>query len=281
MKTYDIDSLDNRDMALAERVLGLIERTFERYHRPVIRGLERIPDGPGLYVGNHNAGFLTPDTFTFCAAVYRRHGAAGLPYGLGHEVAIRVPGVHQLVVPLGAVRASHENAHRLFARGDKVLVYPGGDLDAMRPWRHRNRVVFGPRRGYIRLALRAGVPILPLVTAGAHEAFVILSDGRRLARLLRLDKLLRIEAWPITFSLPWGLTIGPPPPYLPLPTRFFQEVLPPMRFDRTGEEAAADADYVEACHQQVHGAMQQALTRLAAERLAARRRPPETPHPRR
>ena len=76
---------------------------------------------------------------------------------------------------------------------------------------------------------------------------------------------------PIVLSLPWGLTVGPPPPHFPLPTKIYVEFLEPIHFDRSGEEAASDAAYVEACHEQVLGAMQAALTRMAAERRADRR----------
>lgn len=269
MKRYDIDSIDNRDPELVERVIAMLEAPLFRYFRPVTTGFERIPPGPALYVGNHNAGPLTPDTFTFAIAAHREHGIDAVPYGLGHEVAIQVPFVHQFLVPLGAVRASHDTAHRLFARGKKVLVYPGGDLDAWRSHWDRDKVIFGPRRGYIRLALREDVPIVPIVTAGAHEAFFVLNDGRWLAKLLRTDALFRIKVWPIVFSLPWGLTVGPPLPYLPFRTRIHQEVLPPIRFERTGADAAADEEYVERCHQRVHGAMQRSLTKLAAERRRA------------
>lgn len=147
-----------------------------------------------------------------------------------------------------------------------MLVYPGGDIDSWRAQRDRDKVVFGPRRGYIRLALREAVPIVPVISAGAHDTWYVLSDGRWLAKLLRVDRKLRLKAWPIVLSVPWGLTIGPPLPYLPLRTRIDQEVLEPMHFERTGEEAAADDEYVESCHRRVHGAMQRTLTRLAALR---------------
>jgi len=191
-----------------------------------------------------------------------------VPYGLGHELILSLPPFNQVLVPLGAVRASHDNAIRLFAAGRKVLVYPGGDLDAMRPFRHRHRVVFGNRRGYIRLALRAGVPIVPVVTCGAHAAFVIVDDLRWFARLIRADRLLRVKVWPLTFCLPWGFTLGPGVAYLPFPTRIVQTVLPAIELGRTGDEAAGDEAYVSACAARVEIAMQEALDRLAAERAA-------------
>ncbi|GMV42090.1 MAG: hypothetical protein AMXMBFR64_38060 [Myxococcales bacterium] len=268
MRWYDTDSMDNRDPARIERIAALVEPLLWRWFRPVIHGLDRIPAGTALYVGNHNAGMLTPDSYVFGIAALRAHGVSALPYGLMHEVPIRWPLVHQLFVPMGAVRACPDNGLRALREGHKVLVYPGGDLDAMRSWRDRHKVIFGPRRGYIRLALRAGAPIVPVVTAGAHETYVILDDGRHIAEAIGADRLFRVKRWPVALSLPWGLTIGPTPPHFPWPSRMVMEVLPPVHFDRHGEGAAEDADYVERCHEQVHGAMQAALVRLAAEREA-------------
>lgn len=266
---YDIDRLDNRDPAVVERFIAMLEPALGAFFDPVVRGIERIPEGAALYVGNHNGGLLSADTFIFGAAVFRGRGIDAVPYGLGHEVAISMPGIHQLLIPLGAVRASHDNARRLFAEDAKVLVYPGGDLDAMRPYAKRDRIVFGRRRGYIRLALRSRVPIVPVVAAGAHETSLVLTDGRALARALGMHRTLRIEVCPVTLSVPWGLVVGITPPYLPKPTKIFIEVMEPIRFEREGEEAADDAEYVERCHERVHSAMEATLTRLAAERRAA------------
>ncbi len=262
---YDIDHIDLRDDELIQRFAALAGPVLDRYFKPTVRGLDRIPEGAALYVGNHNGGLLTPDTFTFGLHVLRERGVDFVPYGLGHEVAISLPIFHQLLIPLGAVRACHENALRLFEAGRKVLVYPSGDLDAMRPYRHRERVVFGNRRGYIRLALRGRVPIVPVVSAGAHETFLLLDDGRWLARLLRVDKLLRLKVFPITLSIPWGLTVGPPPTHLPLPTHIYTEVLDPIELPG-GPAMADDRDHVEHCHHLVHDRMEQALRRLSEER---------------
>lgn len=269
MKRYDLDSLDNRDPAFIDRVWSRFGPLLRRYFRPVVRGLDRIPPGPALYVGNHN-GVLSWDSFTFFSEVYAAHGLEFLPYALGHDLSMQLPLIHQLFVPLGAIRASHQNAHRVFARGGKVLVYPGSDYDSFRAYRDRNRILFGPRRGYVRLALREQVPIVPVVTAGAHEVLYIIDDGAWLARALRLDKLVRSKTWPIALSIPWGLTIGPPPPFVPWPAQFFQEALEPIEFECGGPDAAADAAYVEQCHEAVLTTMQTALDRLVAERDAVR-----------
>lgn len=265
MKYYDIDNLENRDPAAIERLCRVIEATVVRYHRAEVRGIERVPAGPVLYVGNHNSFTYMPESYILGAAAWRAHGIDAVPYGLGHEVVLQYPIVNQLLAPVGAVRASHENGERLLGAGKKVLVFPGSDYDALRPFRHRNRVVFGGRRGYMRLALRTRVPIVPVVTAGAHSTFYVIDDCRWLARLLRADKLFRVKVWPLTLSIPWGLTLGPPPPHIPLPSRILQEVLEPISFERDGPNAAADPDWVDQCSGRVQSAMQETLTRLAEE----------------
>lgn len=263
---YDIDRLDQRDpewIDLAYRLHG----PLERYFRSEVRGIDCIPPGPALYVGNHNGVLMSPDSFLFGFAVYRERGLKDLPFGLGHEVAIRLPIVHQLIVPMGAVRAGHALALEAFAQGHKVMVYPGSDYDAMRSWRDRDRIRFGGRKGFVRLALAAGVPIVPVVAAGAQETLFVITDGQWIARALRLDRWLRLKAWPISLALPWGLMLAPLP-FIPWPSRILVEVLPPMRFDRTGPDAVADAEYVAECAAQVERNMQACLTRLAAERRA-------------
>lgn len=262
---HDIDSLDERDPARIDLAYRWIHRLLEGYFRSEVRGLERVPEGAALYVGNHNGLAMTPDSFLFAAAVYRERGLADVPYGLGHEVLIDLPLLNQIIVPLGAVRASHHVAHRLFQAGHKVLVYPGSDYDAGRSWFDRDRICFGGRRGYLRLALAAGVPLVPVVAAGAQQTLMILTDGQWLARLLRADRWLRLKVWPMGLALPWGL-MPAPLPFLPWPSRILIEVLEPIRFDRSGPEAAGDEEYIEECAARVERVMQQALTRLADER---------------
>ena len=265
MKQYDLDSLDNRDPKAVERALRIAKPILQALFQPEVRGIENVPQGAALYVGNHNSGVVMPESYVLATAVHAAHGMDAVPYGLAHEIAIRVPIAHQMLVPLGAVRASHDNGRRLFERGKKVLVFPGSDIDTYRPYRDRHRVIFGKRRGYVRLALRSGVPIIPVVTAGAHETFYVIDDGRSIARALRLDKLLRVKVWPLILSVPYGLTLGPIPPHLPLPSPIRMQILPPIHFDRSGEEAVADSDYVEQCHERVLGEMQATLTSLGEE----------------
>ena len=266
-KRFDIDRLDQRNDKLIETIAPYVHFILRNYFRSTVRGLYRIPEGPALFVGNHNAALLVPDSFIFASELCLKKGVQEVPYGLGHEVTISFPFVNQFIVPLGAVRASHENAHRLFKEQKKVIVYPGGDYDSMRPFRHRNKIVFGGRKGYIRLALRENVPIIPIVAAGAHSVYIIIDDMRWLAKLLRLDKMARIKVFPLTLSIPWGLTLGPLLFFIPYPSKISIEILDPIYFDPSGPEMALDQTYVQECAQLVETTMQTALDRMVEKNI--------------
>lgn len=261
---FDPDDVARDDAKLAE-VVERVGPFLDFWFQPEIRGLERVPKGPALLVGNHNGGSMSPDSFVIGVALYRAHGVGAVPYWLGHDMLVKLPLFRQ-VVPLGVVRASKAMAHELFAANRKVLVYPGGEQETLRPWAERDRIVFAGRTGYIRLALRERVPVVPVVVAGAHEVFVVVGGGEALARMLLTKTLFRVKTWPLTLSLPWGLTPGPPPLYLPFPVRMLGEVLEPIEFDPSGPEAADDHAYVRRCDDLVRARMQAALSRLASER---------------
>lgn len=269
LSRYDIDDVRTRDPERIERLARWLDPLLEAVFRPEVRGLERLPEGAALLVGNHNGGMLSPDTFVLGCALYRGSGMEHLPHGLGHDVVVQAPVFHQLLAPMGVLRARHDNARRAFEAGRKVLVYPGGDVEAMRPSSQRNRVTFGGRTGYVRLAMRSGVPIVPVVAAGAHSTMLVLTSGQRTARLLGMHRLLRIKVWPVALSVPWGVTLGPIPPHVPLPTRIFMEVLEPIPVEGDpGDDAA-----VAHIDTEVRSRMQAALDRLSAERRARGRWP--------
>jgi 1-acyl-sn-glycerol-3-phosphate acyltransferase len=162
------------------------------------------------------------------------------------------------VARYGAIRAGRERTLEALRQGYAVQVYPGGDHDACRPFRDRNKLVFAGRTGYVDLAREAGVPIVPVASVGGHETLIILREGRRLARWLGVDRSLRLKSFPLSLSLPWGLWLGPLPGYLPLPARIEIEVLPPITV--AGDRSTLEIDA------EVRAILQATLDRLARGR---------------
>jgi 1-acyl-sn-glycerol-3-phosphate acyltransferase len=153
--------------------------------------------------------------------------------------------------------------------GASVLVYPGGPRDVFRPHALRHQIYFGSNQAFIKLALQQNVPIIPVVSHGAHDTLVVLADLYPQLRQLHewgLPWLFDIDpqTFPLYLGLPWGLSIGPLP-NLPLPVTIHTRIGTPIIFPRYGTEAVRDRAYVETCYQQTCQVMQQELDHLVQQ----------------
>jgi 1-acyl-sn-glycerol-3-phosphate acyltransferase len=258
-----LDWLDRRDPEHIRRTLPAMKAYGELYHRAEVRGLENIPeDGPVLLVGNHSGGTLIADTFVFSAAFYEHFGPARTFHQLAHDMVFRVPGARALVAPWGTVPANPENMKRALDRDAALLVYPGGDWETYRPSWESSKIDFAGRKGFARLALEYGVPIVPVVSIGGQETALFLGQGSRLSRALRLDRAFRIKVLPPVLGPPVGTTVLDLPIRFPLPAKITVSVGQPIDLrEKLGSRAGADDAY-----ELVTSNMQRTLTRLGNER---------------
>jgi 1-acyl-sn-glycerol-3-phosphate acyltransferase len=254
--------LYERDPDFIREQLPLMWLFASLYFRAEVRGLGNIPpDGPVLMVGNHSGGNMAPDMFVFGLAFTAYFGVERRLHQLAHNLVLSFPGLGALR-KLGAIAASRPNAEAVLDSGAALLVYPGGDYEVHRPVWERNEVDFNGRKGFLRLALRNDVPIVPIVAIGGQETSLFLSRGETLARTLRLDRILRLKVLPISLAIPWGLNVGDFLGHVPLPAKITIEVLAPIDLRA---ELGPQVD-LEAAYELVIGRMQSALDALAAER---------------
>jgi 1-acyl-sn-glycerol-3-phosphate acyltransferase len=254
--------LDERDPDYIREQLPGLWLLASLWFRGEVRGLGNIPDDEAvLIVGNHSGGNLTPDTHVFTLAFSSYFGVERACYQLAHNLVLAMPGLGRLR-RFGVVAASPENARRALEAGAALLVYPGGDHEVHRPSWESARVDFDGRKGWIRLALEHDVPVVPLVAIGGQETALFLTRGEGLARLLRLDRTLRLKVLPVSVALPWGLNVGDVAGHLPLPAKITLEALPAIHLR---EQFGPDPD-VDEVYDHVVGLMQATLDALAAER---------------
>jgi 1-acyl-sn-glycerol-3-phosphate acyltransferase len=241
---------------------------LERWFRFRVRGLENVPPGPCLLVANHSAGALFE--ILLLVRVWQTRLGARPARGLAHRAFWRRPLRWLGVARVGALPAEPDVARRALSRGYSLLVFPGGELEVFRPFGARDRVDFAGRTGFVRLARREGVPIVPVAISGSHAAYVVLPGARRAARWTGLDRALGLKAFPLTVGvlaafLTAALPLLAPAAWLaalvPLPTRIEAEVLPPLlvgAHEGTRHAAARVEHEIQA----------------AVDRMASRRRTP-------
>ena len=207
--------LFQRDPEFLRRQLSAFTR-YVNYFSPRVRGQVNLPaSGPALVVGNHSGLFYMPDAWVVGLEIIRRRGLDQPAYAMAYDLLFGIPAVGPFLRRIGAIPAGGQAAEQGLAHGGLVVVYPGGDREACRPWTERHKVDLGGHHGFIRLALRAGVPVVPVVAHGSHDAIVVVSSGERLAKTLGLHRL-RINVFPILLA-PYGLTTILTPP-LPMPS---------------------------------------------------------------
>jgi 1-acyl-sn-glycerol-3-phosphate acyltransferase len=257
------DTSWQRDPDFIRQMLPAIAR-YTSYFTPEVRGLDRLPtDGPVLLVGNHSGLYYMPEVWTCGQAILSRRGIYAAAHVLTYDLLFAVPGLGAVLRQLGALPGNTSQAESALARGACVVVYPGGDREACRPWTQRNQVDFAGRKGFVRLALRAGVQVVPVVAHGGHHSVVVLARGDRLARVAGLNAL-RINVFPFLAGFPFGVAPALPPP-LPIPAHLTVEFLPALDWTAHGPAAAGDPGIVSACYDDITGRLQAALDRLSAE----------------
>lgn len=254
--------LDDRDPDYIRENLPLSWLVASIWYRAEVRNLGNIPErGRVLLVGNHTGGNLAPETIIFTLAFSTYFGVERRFHQLAHNLVLASP-LGPFLRRFGTVAASHDNARKALEADAAVLVFPGGDWEVHRPSWQSARIDFAGRQGFVRLALEQDAPIVPVVTIGGQETALWLDRGAWLAKLLRLDRTMRLKVLPILIAPPWGLTVGDFLPRIPLPAKMTTEVLPAIDVrERFGE----DPD-VREVYEHVTGRMQETLDGLAAER---------------
>lgn len=230
------------------------------------RGWEHVPEPPAMLVSNHSGGTSLLDVFAFLEGWYRRFGVRRPLHPLAHEVLLSNSVTGPFMSRCGILHADEAIAQEaLLAHREDVIVFPGSDRDAWRPYSKRYEVRFSGRTGYARLALKTGVSVIPVANAGIHDTMIVLTDGQWLARWMRVHALSRAHIFPIHLSIPWGLAIGPWP-HLPLPTRLRYRVgpaVPPPEGAKPG--ADPDKELVIEYDRRVQAAIQKLLHELRDE----------------
>ncbi|MDP9406023.1 MAG: acyltransferase family protein [Actinomycetota bacterium] len=248
---YDVD-VYGFDRELTEQVmLPLARPLYRQYWRVRALGLEHVPsEGGALLVANH-AGTLPFDAVMTKVAVHDDHPAHRHLRELAADLALRVPGIGPLARKTGSTLAHEDDARRLLAGAELVGVWPEGFKGIGKPYRDRYKLQRFGRGGFVEVALRSQVPIIPVAIIGSEEIYPLVANATFLARLLGLPY------FPITWQFPLLGPLG----LLPLPSKWVIDFGEPIDTAAYGPDAADDPMLVFELTDRVRDTIQQMLYR--------------------
>jgi 1-acyl-sn-glycerol-3-phosphate acyltransferase len=250
------------DWGRSERVYQLMEPVLNFYYRYWFRvevdGIENVPAAGGALVASNHSGALPPDAPMIMQAIRNEHPGPRPLYMLGEHWFKGYPGVGMLTNKIGLVAAHPANAHRLLHdEGRLVLVFPEGQKGTRKLFWQRYKLRRFGRGGFVKTAIRAGVPIVPVAVMGAEEAMPIF------AHVPLLQRLTGLIYFPINHAFPhFGLLAGG----MYLPAKFRIRFLEPVRFERYGPDAAEDVAFVQQVADDIRARIQDALNAMLAQR---------------
>jgi 1-acyl-sn-glycerol-3-phosphate acyltransferase len=257
-------TLDGPDWGFMARQKYLWNPLMDYWFRMDVDGWENIPEPPVLLVGIHSGAPFVWDAWTVGAQWWRHFGSERKLHGTAHDALMALPVVGSYFRRMGVLPAAPDSITAALAAGHDVALWPGGERDSLRPWSKRDEAILAGRTGFVRLAIRSGVPIVPIATVGGPDSMPVLATGRRLAKLLALDRVARLKMFPIALQAPWGISPALLPE-LPLPTKIRTAFQEPIELD-SDPERAQDDEYVQAGYDQVLASIQDGMDALTRRR---------------
>jgi 1-acyl-sn-glycerol-3-phosphate acyltransferase len=243
------------DWGRSQRIFDLVEPLLDFYYRHWFRveveGIENVPSSGGALIVSNHSGALPPDAPMIMQAIRHEHPRPRPLYMLGENWFKGYPGVGMLANKMGLVGAHPANAQRLL--GDEqnlVLVFPEGQKGSRKLFSQRYKLRRFGRGGFVRTAMRAGVPIVPTAVMGAEEAMPIF------AHVPLLQRLTGLIYFPINHAFPhFGLAAG----VMYLPAKFRIRFLEPIDLSRYGPDDADDIALVGRLSERIRLRIQEEL----------------------
>lgn len=219
------------DPSYARNLLVFGAFLYRYFFRVETRGIENVPPGRVLLIGNHAGNTLPFDGGLLGMAMLLEANPPRLIRGMAEFYLPRIPWYSELIHRVGAVVGTPENCVQLLNRDEAIAVFPEGHRGFIKPYSKAYQLQrFGT--GFVRLALQTKTPIVPIGVVGSEEQSPGLFDSKFLGRLIGSP------AFPITVTFPWLGVLG----YLPFPVKYFYYFGEPMLFegDPLEDDAAID-----------------------------------------
>jgi 1-acyl-sn-glycerol-3-phosphate acyltransferase len=225
LASYEIDPI-GLDPVIAEMFWHVANYLYFDYFRVEVEGIEHLPErGPALLAANHGGAALPYDGVMLGLAVLNEMRVPRRARVMGTEIFNLVPTLSHLYRKIGGVYAARADAAHLLKRGHIVGVFPEGDRGFQKSFSQAYQVQRFGRGGFVTIAERHGVPLIPVAIIGSDEVHPAVFVSKTLARLVRF-------VWPEQRVEEMAVYLNP----IPLPIRWRIRFLPPIPPSHPGSD---------------------------------------------
>jgi 1-acyl-sn-glycerol-3-phosphate acyltransferase len=216
------------DPEFGRPLLAALIFAYRYWFRVDARGVDNVPEGRVLLIGNHAGNTFAWDGAMLAEALFLEGDPPRIVRGMAEYFLPTIPFFNVYMQRFGSIVGTPENCIQLLEQEEAIMVFPEGQRGFVKTYRQRYQLqTFG--LGFMRLALETDTPIVPIGIVGGEEQ----SPG--LANLRSVGRLMGSPAFPITLTFPW---LGPAG-FIPLPVKYYIEFGEPLRFE--GDPTEDDA----------------------------------------
>lgn len=225
-------------------------RLWRAVLQPRFVGVDHLPAGPAVFVGNHTIyGFL--DAAVLVEWMFHERGV--LLRSMGDHVHFQIPVWRELFLAAGVVDGTRDAADQLLLQGHSLLIFPGGAREVARRKGERYPLHWKQRTGFVRLAVKHGLPLVPVAMVGMDDAFDVALDA---------TDVQASPLWPLLAALGFRPdALMPIPAGLPRPNRAYFKFMKPVRTSRWRGREADDALVMD-LREQVKGRLMEGIAAL-------------------
>lgn len=192
---------------------------YRYWFRCKVTGLDRLPEGRMLLIGNH-AGQVAFDGMMITTALVLEGDPPRLGRAMGEYWLGALPWLSIMMERSGSAVGTRKTCVDMLNRGECALAFPEGVRGMNKVYADAYKLMpFG--LGFMRLSLETDTPVVPVSVVGSEE------QNPGIANLEGLGRMLGMPAFPITLTFPWLGPFG----MMPLPVRYHIEFGDPLHFE--------------------------------------------------
>src|SRR6185437_11939264 len=211
----------DRETVLYKILPHFFMEIMKKYFRVRVEGAENLPKRGSAIIAPNHSGISGFDAMVLHHEITRASGR--YPRVLMHHLLFLTKTTSIPASKLGFIEANMENGIKSLQKQQMIILFPEGEQGNFKPSSKAYQLQEF-KRGFIRMALETGAPIIPTVVIGAEETHVNLSQ-------LQLTKFLR------------GLVIPVPLNLIPLPSKWKIIFMDPIPVERNLKKLE-DREYV-------------------------------------